>query len=386
MQSAAASPALSPGPAPDLAEVLKEQFLGNSLSQWLTALAVLIGGTLLLGILKRVIQSRLGKIAERTETQLDDLVVDLIRRTSRLFLFTIAFRAATHLLVMQDELKPYLHDMVMLVVWMQVGLWGRGLVLFGIKQMVRSKPADDPARTMGAAVLGFIGQFIIWAVALLMFLESTGKSVTTLIASLGVGGIAIALAAQNILGDLFASITILLDKPFVVGDSIALGDFQGSVEHIGIKTTRLRSVNGEQIVIGNQDLVSSRLRNFKRLVERRCQFTIGVSYSTPYEQVSAIPRILEEIIRSTADTRFERAHFKAFGDSSLVYEAVYFVLRQDYLSYMDAQQAVNLKIHRRFAEAGIDLAFPTQIVHLVRPATKPNPTNPPADAHPLPKK
>ena len=370
MQTTAASPALAPGSAPDFTELLKEQVLGNSWSQVLTALAVLVGGTLVLGIAKRVIQSRLGKIAERTETQIDDLVVDLIRRTSRLFLFALAFRAAAHFVVLHDDLKPYLHNGLMIVVWLQVGLWGRGLVLFGIQQMVRSKAADDPARTMGAAVLRFIGETAVWTVALLMCLESTGQSVTTLIASLGVGGIAIALAAQNILGDLFASITILLDKPFVVGDAIALGEFQGTVEHIGIKTTRLRSVSGEQIVVGNQDLVSSRLRNFKRLVERRNVLAIGVSYATPYEKIAALPRMLEEIVRSTPDTRFERAHFKVLGDSALTYEVVYFVLKADYNSFMDAQQAINLKILRRFADEGIDLAFPTQVVHLVRPTGK----------------
>jgi small-conductance mechanosensitive channel len=370
MQTPTTTAAMTAAPAADFTELLKQQFLGNTLSQLLTALAVLVGGTLLLGITKRVIQFRLGKIAERTETEVDDLIVDLIRRTSRLFLFTLAFRAAAQLLELHEALKPYLHDAVMLVVWLQVGLWGRGLVLFGIQRMVRSKAADDPARTMGAAVLGFLGQTMIWTVCLLMFIESTGHSVTTLIASLGVGGIAIALAAQNILGDLFASITILLDKPFIVGDSIVLGDFQGSVEHIGVKTTRLRSVTGEQIVIGNQDLVSSRLRNFKRLVERRNLLTIGVSYNTPYEKIAAIPKMLEEIVRSTANTRFERAHFKSFGDSALLYEVVYFVQRQEYAAFMDAQQEINLMVLRRFAQEEVELAFPTQIVHLMRPTGK----------------
>lgn len=363
--------------APAFGQVLRDEFLGNSLSQISIALAVLVGGTLLLGIAKRVIQFRLGKLAERTDTDVDDLIVDLIRRTSRLFLFMLAFRAATHFLVVHEDLKPYLHNSVMIVIWLQVGLWGRGLVYFGIQQMVRSKASDDPARTMGAAVLGFVGQTVVWTVVLLMCLESTGQPVTSLIASLGVGGIAIALAAQNILADLFASITILLDKPFIVGDAIVLGDFQGTVEHIGVKTSRLRSVTGEQIVIGNQDLVSSRLRNFKRLVERRNLFTIGVSYATPYEKVAAIPKMLEEIIRSTPDTRFDRAHFKAFGESALVYEVVYFVLKPDYNSFMDVQQEINLKIHRRLAQEGIDLAFPTQVVHLLRPTGKTVPASAP---------
>jgi small-conductance mechanosensitive channel len=380
MQDTTSSPSFSPSALADLPEILKREFLGNSLSQILTALAVLIGGTLLLGIIKRVLQARLAKIAARTETEVDNLILELVRGTSRIFLFAIAFHAAKRFLVVDEDIKPYLHNAVTIVLWIQVGLWGRALVHFGIQHMVRSKAQDDPARSMGASVLNFLGQLLVWSLVGVLALANLHQDVSALVTSLGVGGIAIALAAQNILGDLFASITLLLDKPFVVGDSITIGDFQGTVEHIGVKTTRLRSVTGEQIVIGNHDLVSSRLRNFKRLVERRNLFTIGVSYETPYEKVAAIPKILEEVIRSTPDTRFERAHFKAFGDSALVYEVVYFVLKQDYNVFMDVQQSVNLGIHRRFAEEDIDLAFPTQLVHLIRPggtteAPSPAPTS-----------
>lgn len=364
------SPTVSPAPAPPISELVTQMFTSNSLSQLLTALAVFIGGTLLLGIAKRVIQFRLAKIAERTETQVDDLVVDLIRRTSRIFLATVAFRAGLAWLTLGTALLNDIHLGLMLVVWLQVGLWARGLVQFGIEHVVRAKMGDDPARTMGISVLAFLSQVVVWSVVLLLCLESIGAPVTSLIASLGVGGIAVALAAQNVLGDLFASIAILLDKPFIVGDAIVLGDFQGTVERIGVKTTRLRSVTGEQIVIGNHDLVSSRLRNFKRLVERRNVLAIGVSYATPYEKVALVPSMLEEIVRSTPDTRFDRAHFKALGDSALMYELVYFVIKADYGAFMDAQQTINLKILRRLADESIDLAFPTQVVHLVRPTGK----------------
>jgi small-conductance mechanosensitive channel len=349
---------------------LRDQFVANTPTQMLTALAVFVGGTLVLGICKRIVQFRLAKISRKTATQVDDVAVDLVRRTSRIFLAAIAFRAATAWLNLADELHHDVHQVLMVIVWVQIGLWGRGLVRFGVVRMVSARAGDDPARTMGVTVLNFLGQVAVWSVVLLLCLESLNVSVTTLIASLGVGGIAVALAAQNILGDLFASIAILLDKPFVVGDAIVIGDFQGTVERIGVKTTRLRSVSGEQIVIGNHDLVSSRVRNFKRLVERRNVMTVSVSYATPYEQIAAIPRILEEIVRSTNDTRFERAHFKALGDSSLAYELVYFVLKSDYNVFMDVQQEINLKILQRLGEEGIDLAFPTQVVHLVRPTGK----------------
>jgi small-conductance mechanosensitive channel len=369
-------------PTKSFPELLKDQFDANTPTQLLTALAVFVGGTLVLGICKRIVQFRLAKISERTDPQVDDVVVDLIRRTSRIFLAAVAFRAATAWLNLADELHHDVHQALMVVLWMQIGLWGRGLVHFGVRRMVAAKAADDPARTMGVTVLNFVGQAVMWTLVLVLCLESVGAPVTSLVASLGVGGIAVALAAQNILGDLFASIAILLDKPFVVGDAIVLGDFQGTVERIGVKTTRLRSVSGEQIVIGNHDLVSSRVRNFKRLVERRNVLAVSVSYATPYELIEAIPRILEEIVRSTNDTRFERAHFKALGDSSLGYELVYFVLKSDYSVFMDVQQEINLKILQRFGEEGIDLAFPTQVVHLLRPKGKAPASPPPARPHP----
>ena len=184
---------------------------------------------------------------------------------------------------------------------------------------------------------------------------------TMLIAGLGIGGIAIALAMQNVLGDLLASLSIALDKPFKVGDFLTIGEEKGTVEHIGIKSTRLRSISGEQIVMSNSDLLSSRVRNFGLLFERRINFKIGIVYETPREKIKQVPKILEEAIRAQPKTRFDRAHFTAFGDFSLNYEAVYFVLDPAYGTYMDVQQAINLRIHEEFEKAGIEFAYPTVV-------------------------
>ncbi|HEV7226556.1 MAG TPA: mechanosensitive ion channel family protein, partial [Pirellulales bacterium] len=187
---------------------------------------------------------------------------------------------------------------------------------------------------------------------------------SALVAGLGVGGIAIALAAQNVLGDLFASLSIVLDRPFILGDFIAVGDFSGAVEHIGLKTTRLRSLSGEQLVFSNADLLQSRIRNYKRMYERRIQFTFGVAYGTSRDQLTAIPGMIREAIAAHEKTRFDRAHFKSFGDSALIFEAVYYVLSPDYNLYMDIQQAINLTLLQGFAAAGIDFAFPTQTIYV----------------------
>ena len=214
------------------------------------------------------------------------------------------------------------------------------------------------------AALGFLVRILLWSVLLLMALDNVGIEIGPVLTGLGVGGIAVALAVQNVLGDLFASLSIVLDKPFVIGDFIVIDDYKGNIEHIGLKTTRVRSLSGEQLVLGNADLLKSRIRNFKRMQERRILFTLGVVYQTPRETAARIPDMLKDVIESTDSTRFDRAHFKSFGPSSLDFEVVYYVLVPEYNTYMDIQQKMNLEIMRRFEAEGIEFAYPTQTLYL----------------------
>jgi small-conductance mechanosensitive channel len=208
--------------------------------------------------------------------------------------------------------------------------------------------------------MGFVGRLVLWAVVLLLVLDNLGVDVTALVAGLGVGGIAVALAVQNILGDLFASLSIVLDKPFTIGDFLIIDDYLGSVEHIGLKTTRMRSLSGEQLVFSNTDLLKSRIKNYGRMFERRVIFDIGVTYQTPREKLQMIPDIIRSAIEAQEPVRFDRSHFRAYGDFSLSFETVYYVLKPDYNLYMDIQQAINLHIHARFEAEGIEFAYPTQ--------------------------
>ena len=205
---------------------------------------------------------------------------------------------------------------------------------------------------------------LIVIAAILILDNLPGVEITALVASLGIGGIAIALAVQSILSDLFASLSIILDKPFVLGDFIVIDDFMGSVEYIGLKTTRVRSLSGEQLVFANSDLLQSRIRNFKRMAERRVVFTLGVTHRTPAEKLAAIPAWIADIVTAQDMVRFDRAHFQGFGDYALRFEIVYYVLDPDYNRYMDIQQAVNLAIFEKFRAESIDFAFPTRTIHL----------------------
>jgi small-conductance mechanosensitive channel len=224
--------------------------------------------------------------------------------------------------------------------------------------------ADDPGRATSAAAVGFIARMVLWIVILLMILENLGVNITALVASLGIGGIAVALAVQNILGDLFASLSIVLDKPFVIGDFIIVDKYLGAIEHVGLKTTRIRAQSGEQLVFSNADLLKSRIQNMARMTRRRAVFAIGVTYDTPTTKLRLIPPMLTEIVKAQAPVTFDRAHFSGMTGSSLNFEVVYWVETADYNRFMDIQQEIFLQLIDRLKEQEIEFAFPSQTLYL----------------------
>ncbi|PIX14798.1 MAG: mechanosensitive ion channel protein MscS, partial [Elusimicrobia bacterium CG_4_8_14_3_um_filter_50_9] len=196
------------------------------------------------------------------------------------------------------------------------------------------------------------------------FLDNIGIKISAVIAGLGIGGIAIALAAQAVLGDLFSYFSIFFDRPFEVGDFIIIGEFMGTVEYIGMKTTRIRSLGGEQMIFSNSDLTNSRVKNYKRMTQRRVVFKLGVTYQTSVEKLKIIPDIVKKAVEDAGNTVFDRSHFLSFGDFSLNFESVYYVKSGDYNQYMDAQQKINLALKKEFEERMIDFAYPTQLVYI----------------------
>ena len=252
--------------------------------------------------------------------------------------------------------------MATIAIVLQAALIADAIVaIYALQHVARQDAAATSIRN-AISLIKFLARTAIWSLAILMVLDNLGLDVTTLVAGLGIGGIAIALAAQNILGDLFASLAIILDKPFVVGDFIIFGEFSGTVERVGVKTTRLRSLSGEQLVVPNADLLSTRLRNMRRMHERRAVFTLGVVYETPYETLKRIPQMLQEIVEAEETARFDRAHFASYGDFSLNFEVVYYVLSPEYAKYMDTQQSIYFNIFKRFEDEGIAFAYPTKTV------------------------
>ena len=346
---------------------LATEFLGNSAQAWGIALGIALAVTVALRMLVRWLARRIAALASRTSTSADDLAADLLARTRTFFFLAIGILVGAQMLLLPGGVRTALLRVVVVVVLLQAGLWAGALVVALLKEYQARQLESDPAAATTIGALVFIGRLAVWAVVLLLALDNLGVDITALVTGLGIGGIAVALAVQNILGDLLASLSIVFDKPFVVGDFLAIDDFLGSVEHVGLKTTRLRSLSGEQLVFSNTDLLGSRVRNFGRMYERRILFAIGVTYDTPRGKLEKIPGILRDAVESQERVRFDRAHFKAFGPYSLDFEVVYYVTVPDFGAYMDVQQAINFRIHERFEEAGVEFAFPTQTLHVVRP-------------------
>ena len=343
-------------------ELLDRILYENTVRQWLVALGVAAFTYVILRLILSVVRGRLTRLAGETENQLDDLVVAVLSRTRTLTLLVLSLYVATHLLTLPARFGSGARLLAILVFLVQCGIWintGVGAVIqrYIMKESIHDRGA---ATTVGA--MGFVAKGLVWSILLLVALDNIGIDITTLVAGLGVGGVAVALATQNILGDLFASLSIVADKPFVLGDFVIVDDMQGTVEHIGLKTTRLRSIWGEQVVFSNADLLKSRLRNFGRMAERRIVFRIGVTYDTPRVKLERIPGILKDAITEQKQVRFDRSHFAGFTEFALSFEAVYHVLVPEYHTYMDIQQAINLRILECFENEGIEFAYPTRTV------------------------
>lgn len=347
--------------------MLDAEYFGNSARAWATALIIALVVALGLRALVAVLVRRLTRLTSRTSNDLDDIVVAMLASTKLYFVGFLGIWAGTRGLILPAQLTTVLRFVTVFVVVFQVAAWANVGITAFIRGRIRKTIEADPAEATTLAALSFIIRLALWAVLLLAGLSNLDIEIGPLLTGLGVGGIAVALAVQNILGDLFASLSIVLDKPFVLGDFIVVGDQAGTIEHIGLKTTRVRSLSGEQLIFANSDLLSSRIRNFKRMAERRIPFSIGVTYQTQGSTLERIPGILREAVERQGNTRFDRSHLKEFGDFAITFETVYFVTDPDYNLYMNVQHDINLEIHRRFQEEGVDFAYPTQTVFLARP-------------------
>lgn len=342
---------------------LDQLFLGNRISDYLMTLWIVSLSLLFVKIVVRSIIGHLKRLAEKTTTTLDDFIVTVLGRIVLPFLYASCFYLGLKILKMPVVLDGLINAVQLAVITFFAT---RVIILFlGYSlKIYLSRNQGDPTLIRSLEGIFNVIKFLIWALAFIIFLDNIGFKVSTMIAGLGIGGIAVAIAAQTLLKDFFSYFSIVFDRPFKLGDFIIIGDFMGTVEYIGIKTSRIRSLGGEQVIFSNSDLTDSRVRNYKLMEKRRVLFRLRVTYQTALGQLKEIPQVIEAIIKNTKDTVFDRAHFFSYGDFSLVFEIVYYVMGPDYNKYMDIQQEINLLIKEEFEKRGIEFAYPTQTLFL----------------------
>lgn len=340
-------------------------FRENTLHQLLYALGGALLAAVVLLVVRQVLVGRLKALSQRTSVIWDDVLADVLSSTKLPFILWLSALVGTTQIRLPEKIAslPYKGMMILLII--QCGIWAARAVSSWVQlRMTSSRQLGDGAAITNFGVVAFILRLMVCVVTLLLLLDNLGVNITALVASLGIGGVAVALALQNVLGDLFASLSIAFDKPFVVGDFIVVDSFSGTVKNVGLKTTRVQSISGEEVVFANNDLLKSRVRNYKRMSERRIVFAFGVTYDTPTEALRALSAQVRQIIEATPGTRFDRAHFKGFGASSLDFEVVFFMLEPDFLGYMNAQESINLALLDYCKAQDIQFAFPSQTLYV----------------------
>jgi small-conductance mechanosensitive channel len=337
-----------------------QELQSNSLTSWITALVIAAAVFSLFYLLKSFVR----RSAQRSvvpPSHLQELARDLAKRTRLYFILFVSLWAASLTLTLNQRHERIWHLVVLVAALLQAGVWAGGLVLFWAERIAERRAADASTR-MTINVIAISARVVLWCIVLLLVLDNLGINVTALVTGLGIGGIAIALAVQNILGDLLAALSIVLDKPFVVGDAINVGDASGTVEHIGLKSTRLRSDSGEMIIISNGDMLKSRIRNFRGQEKRLVVLRLGVSYGTPPDKLARVPEIIRSAAEREKSVKFDRSNFTSFGIFALVTESVYSVYKLSYPEYMNTQQRINLEIYTKLCDEGIEIAHQPPLV------------------------
>lgn len=322
--------------------------------KWLLAAAVAAGVTFIFWLLKKLLVSRVSKLASRTVTRFDDALIALLDETKIPFFLAVGLYFGAQTVDLPKKTEAAMHGLFLLVVFYQLGVWLSGAIAFLAEDY--GKRSNDAGKATTLSALSFLGKLAIWVTVALLFLDNLGVNVSALVTGLGIGGVAIALAVQNVLGDLFASLSIVFDKPFVIGDSISVGNDSGTVEHIGLKTTRLKSSTGEQLIFSNSDLLKSRIRNFKRMQERFVSFRVSVPYETPSEKLRLAPELARQVIATVPGTRFVRCFLASFGANALELSVEYYVKSPDYEDYVQKHHAVSLALLDVFRRESIRFA------------------------------
>lgn len=338
-------------------------FLNNTLFSYIVALMIFLVSLAVLRFFKHVIIRYLKTLCGKTKSDIDDMFIEATQKVFRpLFYITVSLYIALGSLFIPQNFQTYLYYFLMIVGTFYGIKFVSTLVDYGTRKYLEGTKSERDENKMN--LMSNLAKAFLWLVAVLLILSNLGYDITTLVAGLGVGGIAIAFALQNILSDVFASFSIYFDKPFKVGDFIIIGDDLGVVKKIGIQSTRLTTLEGDELVLSNKQMIETRVHNYKKMRKRRVAFEVKVDPKTSVKKLKKIPKIMERIISKLGKVKFDRSHFKKFGDFGIVFETVYYIDSSDYNVYMDIQQDINLKTKQTFEKEGIKIAYPMQKLFL----------------------
>lgn len=346
-------------------KILEEPFMdmvfyGNTVEQYLFALGILLITLVIIKIFKNYILGKIKKLAEKTDTLVDDVIVASIERIGLKFYFAVSLYIALRLLVLPVFIYDITYAMMVIIIVYYLVRVG----IIWIEFFTKKIQDDEESDTHSIEIVGKIVKVILWIFAGVFLLQFLGYDVTTLIAGLGIGGIAIAFALQNVLGDVFASFTIYYDKPFKKGDYIVVGQDSGTVITTGLKSTRIQTLQGDELVISNKLLTEERIHNYKKMRERRINFKFGIEYGTPTKKMKKIEPIVKKIFEEIPEAKLHSIKFFTFGDFSLIYDVIYFVKNKDYLVYQTVQEKINYGIKEAFEKEEIKLALPAHILYI----------------------
>ena len=348
-----------------MTELLQLTFFNNTILNYLIFFGVIIFGIVAIKVIKYLLPKRFKAWAEKSEKIIDAKLFSSISNNLSIILYMATFYFGIKVLNLNVEINNIINLFGIAFITIIVAIFVSLILTFIVDEYIKNKMTSASGKTI-TQLINRILKVVVWSIALVLFLDNIGIKINSLITGLGIGGIALAFAAQSILVDVFCYFTIFFDKPFEIDDFIVAGEQMGTVEHIGMKNTRLRSLNGEQLILSNSDLTNSRISNYKTMVERRVLFKIGVTYNTSSEKLKEIPELIKNIIENVHDTRFGRVHFCTYGVYSLDYEIAYYILSSDYDKYMDINQEINLQIKEEFEKQGIEFALPTQTLQLFK--------------------
>lgn len=333
---------------------------GNTVSDWAVAVAIFLAMFIALEMVRKVVVLRLIRLAKKTHSQVDDTLSGFLHDLRWPIFLLIALFVALQGVTVPDSINLILDIAILIVIVSQVIKITEEIASMLMLKQLRKTNKDAAL----PGVFRIVIRMLLWSLGVLLILSNAGVDITSLVAGLGIGGLAVSLALQNILSDLFSSFSIAVDKPFTIGDYIIVGDHQGTVKHIGLKTTRITALEGEEIVISNAELTSARVQNYRKMQKRRIALQIGVTYDTSYDKLKKVNDIMKQIITDIDQVEFDRTHFFEFGDSNLIFEVVYLITTRDYAVYMDVQQEINFAIVEAFEKEGIEMAYPTQTLYL----------------------